>query len=235
MECASRPRVGSRSAVRRRPKNGIKRTSSRERVKQRNRKLALLPLRARRKSTRPNSPSMCKRGSGPSRNRKPSACFDKHNEKSASENKKSTDNESSRSEKSANGSRNTNGSAVCVPEKNVSKSDCGAERGMKRSSASENDAWHASSSGWRGSLRRLPPHHRLCPRYSLTLSLSVRFPSRLSYEPTPENGQPPSVGDRGVPEILFFPFAPPEAAQEKREMGHSPIPQARGTSPSNPF
>ena len=29
----------------------------------------------------------------------------------------------------------------------------------------------------------------------------------------------------------FFPFAPPLAAQEKREMGHSPIPQARGTAP----
>ncbi len=39
---------------------------------------------------------------------------------------------------------------------------------------------------------------------------------------------------RGVPEILFFPFAPPEAAQEKREMGHSPIPQSRGFAPRNP-
>src|SRR5260370_29022969 len=33
---------------------------------------------------------------------------------------------------------------------------------------------------------------------------------------------------------IFSPFAPPEAAQEKREMGHSPIPQARGISPCNP-
>src|SRR5712672_1757271 len=187
MRCASQPRAGSRRAARRRSNNGITRTSGREPVTQRNRKLALLPLRARRKSTRPKSPSMCKRESGPSCNRKPSVCFDKHNEKNACENKKSTDNESSRSEKSANGTRNTNGSAACVPEKNVSKSGCGAERGMKRSSASENDAWHASKSAWRGSLLRLPPHHRLCPRYSLTLSLSHPFPSRLSYKPPREN------------------------------------------------
>src|SRR5260370_37276456 len=39
---------------------------------------------------------------------------------------------------------------------------------------------------------------------------------------------------RGVPEILFFPFPPPEAAEEKREMGHSPIPQSRGRAPCNP-
>src|SRR5579872_1756991 len=63
MPCASQPRVGSRRAKKRRPKNAITRTSSRERVEQRNRKLASLPLRARRKSTRPNSPSMCKRES----------------------------------------------------------------------------------------------------------------------------------------------------------------------------
>src|SRR5712675_1553175 len=170
MRCASQPRAGSRRAARRRSNNGITRTSGREPVTQRNRKLALLPLRARRKSTRPKSPSMCKRESGPSCNRKPSVCFDKH------------------SEKSANGTRNTNGSAACVPEKNVSKSGCGAERGMKRSSASENDAWHASKSAWRGSLLRLPPHHRLCPRYSLTLSLSHPFPSRLSYKPPREKG-----------------------------------------------
>src|SRR5258708_37186449 len=143
MECARRQRVGSRSAVRRRPKNGSKRTSSRERVKQRNRKLALLPLRARRKSTRPNSPSMCKRGSGPSRNRKPNVCFDKHNEKSASENKKSTDNESSRSEKSANGSRKTNVSDVSVPDKNVSNGGCGPTQGMNEAFASDHQSLQA--------------------------------------------------------------------------------------------
>src|SRR5215469_7522152 len=189
MPCASQPRVGSKRAKRRRPNNGIKRTSGREPVKQRKRKLALLLPRARRKSTRPNRPSMCKRESGPSRNRRPSVCFDKHNEKNASANKKSIESKSTGSEKSANGSRNPNESAVSEPEKSVSKSACDAERGMKRSGASENDAWHANKNAWHGELLRLSPHHRLCPRYSLTLSLSCPFPSRLSYKPPREKGE----------------------------------------------
>ncbi len=39
---------------------------------------------------------------------------------------------------------------------------------------------------------------------------------------------------RDVPEILFFPFPPPLAAEEKREMGLCPIPQSRGSAPCNP-
>src|SRR5882762_2543412 len=106
----------------------------------------------------PNLPSMSKRERGLSRNRKPNACASSGSGKNASENKKSTDHKSSGNEKSANGSRNTNGSAVSVHEKNVSKSVCDAERGMKRSSASENDAWHKSSNGWLGEPRLLRPN-----------------------------------------------------------------------------
>src|SRR5579872_3702788 len=186
MPCASQPRVGSRRAKKRRPKNAITRTSSRERVEQRNRKLASLPLRARRKSTRPNSPSMCKRESGLSRNRKPSVCFDKHNEKNASENKKSTDNESSRSEKSANASRHSNASVVCVHKKNGSKSASGVCSGIRRSNVSENDVLHASKNEWLALRQQQRPHHRPCPQYSLINKLSCRFPSQLSQKHTRE-------------------------------------------------
>jgi hypothetical protein len=129
---------------------------------------------------------MSKEGSGASKNGKPNAGFGMQSEKSASWNKKSTESKSNGSEKSENGSWNTNASVASEPEKNVSKSVCGACSGMQRSSASENNAWHASSNGWRGELLLLQPPHRPCPRYWLTLSLSHPFPSRLSYKPTRE-------------------------------------------------
>ena len=127
---------------------------------------------------------MSKEGSGASKNGKPNAGFGMQSEKSASWNKKSTESKSNGSEKSENGSWNTNASVASEPENNVSKSVCGACSGMQRSSASENNAWHASSNGWRGELLLLQPPHRPCPRYWLTLSLSHPFPSRLSYKPT---------------------------------------------------
>ena len=55
---------------------------------------------------------------------------------SASWNKKSTKSKSNGSEKSENGSWNTNASVASEPEKNVSKSVCGACSGMQRSSVS---------------------------------------------------------------------------------------------------
>ena len=129
---------------------------------------------------------MSKRGIGSNRNGKLNVSSGKRFVKSASENKKRIESKSNGSVKSVNGSRNSNASVVCVPENNVSKSACDAKSGMNRSSVSENDAWHASKNAWYGELLRLPPHHRLCPGYWLTLSLSHPFPSRLSYKPTRE-------------------------------------------------
>src|SRR5258707_7699119 len=122
MPCASQPRVGSRRAVRRRPNNGIKRTSGREPVKRRKRKLVPLLTRARRKSSRPNLPNTSERGSKSSKNGKPNGGFLTRCEKSASANKKSCEHKDNRSERSGNWKRNKSVSAVYVPAKNASKS-----------------------------------------------------------------------------------------------------------------
>src|SRR5258708_15367655 len=186
MPCASQPRVGSGRAKRRRPKNAIRRTSSRERVEQRNRKLALLPPSARRKSCRPNLPSTGARGSKSSKNGKPNGGFLTRSEKNASGNKKSIEAKSNGSVKSANASRNSNASVVCAHKKNGSKSASGVCSGIRRSNVSENDVLHASKNEWLALRQQQRPHHRPCPQYSLINTLSCRFPSQLSSVPTRE-------------------------------------------------
>jgi len=131
---------------------------------------------------------MYKRESGPSRNSKPSVCFGKPSENNANENKKSIECKSNVSAKSANRSSNANESVVCEHEKNVSKSVCGGEHGMRRSNTSENNAWRESSNGWLDVLVLRLPNHRLCPRYWLTTGLSSPFPSHLSSRSTREKG-----------------------------------------------
>src|SRR5258708_12221105 len=112
MPCASQPRVGSGRAKRRRPKNAIRRTSSRERVEQKNRKLALLPPSARRKSCRPNLPSTGARGSKPSKNGKPNGGFLTRIEKNASGNKKNIEPKSNATVKIANSPTHSNPSVL---------------------------------------------------------------------------------------------------------------------------
>src|SRR5260370_8458561 len=128
---------------------------------------------------------MCKRESGPSSNRKPSICLNKQNEKNASENRKSIEYRSNGSEKSEKRKRNSNVSVVCEHEKNVSKSVSGACSGMSRSSASENNAWHASKNAWLAELLLQDLHHRLCPGYWLMISPSSPSPTPLQPSPTP--------------------------------------------------
>jgi hypothetical protein len=123
---------------------------------------------------------------GQNRNKKPNACASNGNGKNASENKKSTKHKSNESAKSENVSKNKNANVASEHEKNVSKSVSGVCGGMKRSSTSENNAWHASKNAWLGEHLLLAPHHRLRPRYLLTMRLSCLFPSRLSHRPTRE-------------------------------------------------
>src|SRR5262249_43374517 len=180
---------------RRKPKNALRRTSRRERVEQRNRKLASLPPSARRKSCRPNLPSASERGSKSSKNGKPNGGFLTRSEKNASGNKKSIEPKSNGSVKSANASRNSNASVVCVHKKNGSKSASGVCSGIRRSNVSENDVLHASKNEWLALRQQQQPHHRPCPPYSLINKLSCRFPSQLSSVPTRENSPDPANDD----------------------------------------
>jgi hypothetical protein len=159
-------------------------------VKEKKGKLTTLGPSTRRSSNPPNLPSMSSSVSESSSNGKPNAGFATRCEKSTSENRKSIEFKDYESGKSENRSKNKNANVASVLGKNVSRSVSGVCTGMSRSSASENNALHASKNGWLVQLRQLQPHYRVYPRYSLTLRLSKPFPSPLSFRPTRENTIP---------------------------------------------
>jgi len=103
--------------------------------------------RLRRRIGTLNCPSRCRGVNELKRRGKPSACLYNKSETGESVSKKSIEHEDNGSGKSGNGKGSKNASVVSDLEKNVSKSVCGVESGMRRLSASENSAWHASLSG----------------------------------------------------------------------------------------
>src|SRR5882762_10837083 len=123
----SQPRTGPSNAERKKPENGIRRTSKRELVQERKKKLAPRFPRARRKDSRLSLPSMSADVSGSSKNGMRNASSFNRSEKSAGGNKMSTAFKSNVSEKSANVKRNTNENGVCEHGTNVSRNGCGAE------------------------------------------------------------------------------------------------------------
>jgi DDE family transposase len=114
------------------------------------------------------------------RNGQPNATSLNRSGRRASVSKKNIEHDDNGSEKSVSWKKNRNVNVASRLEQNVSKSFGGAESGMRRSSVSENSAWHAGKSEWHARRLRLRQSHRLCPRYCLPMRLSCRFPSHPS-------------------------------------------------------
>src|SRR5437667_2459930 len=122
----------------------------------------------------------CRGVNEPKRNGQPNASSLNRSGRRASVSKKNIEHEGDRSEKSVKKIWNRNANVVSGPGKNVSKNGSFAKSGMRRSSVSENSAWHASLSEWHARRLRLRRNERLRPRYWLPTRLSCRFPSHPS-------------------------------------------------------
>jgi hypothetical protein len=101
----------------------------------------------RRRIVMPNRPNRCRGVKKLKRNEKLNAYSYKKRETVGGMSKKSIEYEGNGSERNENWKRSRNASVVSELEKNASKSGCGVERGMRRSSASENSAEPSSKRG----------------------------------------------------------------------------------------